>query len=46
MLIDVLRKVDQGHNVDSELSENGSNDVDIEDVGLRAFFGQTLDRLL
>ncbi|KAI6768022.1 hypothetical protein HG530_006031 [Fusarium avenaceum] len=35
--------IDQSHNVNSELSQDGTNDVDVEDVGLRAFLAQTLD---
>lgn len=44
-LIDIFRQVDESSNVDSELSKDGSNDVHIEDVWLRALLRKTLDRL-
>jgi hypothetical protein len=43
--VDVVGEIYQSHNVDSKLSKNGSNDIHIEDVGLRSLLGQTLDRL-
>jgi hypothetical protein len=45
VLIDIVGEVDQGHNVDGKLSKNRSNDVDVEDIRLRALLRQTLDRL-
>lgn len=45
VLIDIVRQVDQSHNMDGELSKNRSNNVDVEDVGLGAFLGETLDGL-
>lgn len=44
-LIDIVGEVDQCRDVDGKLSENGSNDIDIEDVRLRSLLGQALDRL-
>ncbi|KAI6750013.1 hypothetical protein HG531_007278 [Fusarium graminearum] len=35
--------VDQGGNVNSELSQNGTDDVNVEDVGLRTFLAKTFD---
>lgn len=31
--------------MDGELTEYGANDIDVEDIGLRAFFGEAFDRL-
>jgi hypothetical protein len=45
-LVDVVGDVDQGGNVDGELSEDGWNDVPIPDVVLWAFFGELFDGLL
>ena len=45
VLIDIVGEVDQSHNVDRKLSKNRSNDVDVEDIRLRALLRQTLDRL-
>lgn len=44
-LVDVVGEVDQSHNVNGELSKNRSNDIDVEDVGLRSLLGQALNRL-
>ena len=44
-LVHVVGKVDESRDVNSELAENGSNDVHVEDVGLRSLLGQTLDGL-
>lgn len=45
VLVDIVREVDQSRNVDSKLSKNRSNDVDVEDIRLGALLRQTLDRL-
>jgi len=37
-LLDVIREVDEGDDVDGELAKNGANDVGVEDVGLRSLF--------
>ena len=42
----VIGEVDEGDDVDGELAENGANDVRVEDIGLRSFFGETFDGLL
>ena len=42
----VIGEVDEGDDVDGELAENGANDVRVEDIGLRPFFGETFDGLL
>ena len=42
----VIGKVDEGDDVDGELAENGANDVRVEDIRLRPFFGETFDGLL
>ena len=39
--VDVTGEVDEGGNVDSELAEDGADDVRVEDVGLGALFGET-----
>lgn len=31
--------------MDGELTEDGADDIDVEDIGLRAFFGEAFDRL-
>lgn len=31
--------------MDGELTEHGANDIDVEDIGLGAFFGEAFDRL-
>lgn len=31
--------------MNGELAEDGADNVRVEDVGLRAFFGETFDRL-
>ena len=46
VLIDILRKIDQSHNVNGKLSKNGSDDVDVEDVVLGAFLAEGFDRLV
>lgn len=45
MLINVVRKVDQCDDVNGELTKNGSNDIDVEDIGLGSLLGQALNRL-
>jgi len=42
---DVARDVDKSDDVDCELAEDGTDDVRVEDVGLRAFFGECFDGL-
>lgn len=42
---DVVGKVDECSNVNSELSKNGTNDVNVEDIRLRSLLGQTFDGL-
>ena len=44
--LDVLRDVDEGGDVDCELAEDGADDVDVEDVVLGTFFGQSLNGLV
>ena len=39
------RNVDERHNVDGKLSEDRTDDVDVEDVGLGTLLAQTLDDL-
>lgn len=41
----VLRYVDQSNDVDSELAKNGADDVEVEDVVLRAFLGKRFNGL-
>ena len=41
----VLRYVDERGDVDGELREHRQDDVRVEDVVLRAFLGELLDRL-
>ena len=43
--VDVVGDVDEGGDVDGELAKDGADDVGVEDVGLRAFFGEALDGL-
>lgn len=43
--MDVVGEVDQSDNVDGELSEDGADDVRVEDVGLGSFFGETFNGL-
>lgn len=43
--MDVVGEVDEGDDVDGKLAQDGADDVRIEDVGLRAFFGETFDGL-
>lgn len=45
MGVDVVGDVDEGGDVDGELAEDGADDVGVEDVGLRAFFGEAFDGL-
>ena len=42
----VVGEVDEGDDVDGELAENGANDVRVEDIGFRPFFGETFDGLM
>ena len=42
----IVGEVDEGDDVDGELAENGANDVRVEDIGLRSFFGETFDGLV
>ena len=42
---DVAGDVDKGGDVDGELAQDGAHDVEIEDFGLWAFFGEGFDRL-
>jgi hypothetical protein len=44
--LDVLRDVDEGGDVDGELAEDRTDDVDVEDVVLRALFGECFDGLV
>jgi len=37
-LLDVIREIDEGDDVDGELAEDGANDVGVEDVGLWSLF--------
>ena len=41
----VAGEVDEGHNMDGELAEDGADDVGVEDVGLGSFFGEAFDGL-
>ena len=41
----VVGKIDQGSDVDGELSKYGTDDVWVENVRLRTFFGKTFDGL-
>jgi hypothetical protein len=43
--VDVVGNVDEGGDVDGELAEDGADDVEIEDVGLRALFRKAFDGL-
>ena len=45
MFVDVLRKIDQGHDMDGELTKHGSNDINVEDIWLGSLLRQALDRL-
>lgn len=42
---DIVRNVNQGDDVDRKLPEDGADDVEVEDIWLRSFLGQTLDGL-
>lgn len=41
----IVGEVNQSRNMDGELSKNGANDVDVENIGLGAFLRQAFDRL-
>jgi hypothetical protein len=41
----VLRNIDEGGNVDGELAEDRADDVEVEDVVLRALLRQGFDGL-
>jgi hypothetical protein len=43
--LNVLRDVDQSCNMDSKLSEDGANDVGVEDVVLWSLFRESLNSL-
>lgn len=43
--LDVLGYVDEGDDVNGELTEDGADDVDVEDVVLGTFFGKGFDGL-
>lgn len=43
--VDVVGDVDEGGDVDGELAEDGADDVEVEDVGLGALFGEAFDGL-
>jgi hypothetical protein len=43
--LNISGNVDQSDNVDGELSENGTDDVRVEDVGLRSLLGKCFDGL-
>ena len=43
--LNVIGEVDEGSDMDSKLAEYGADDVRIEDVGLRAFFGEAFNGL-
>jgi len=40
-----MENVVESDDVDCELAEDGTDDVGVEDVGLRAFFGECFDGL-
>jgi hypothetical protein len=44
-LVAITSDINQGNDVNSELAENRSNDIEIEDIRLRAFFRKAFDRL-
>lgn len=44
--VDIVRQVDESDNVDSKLSKHRTDDVNIENVGLRSLLGETFHRLL
>ena len=43
--LNVSGDVDQSDNMNGELSENGADDVRVEDVGLRSFLGKCFNGL-
>jgi hypothetical protein len=43
--LDILRNVDECGDVDGELAEDGTDDVDVEDVVLGSLFAQGFDGL-
>ena len=43
--IAVTGNINEGHDMHSKLTENRSNDVDVEDIRLWSFLGEALDRL-
>lgn len=43
--MDVVGDVDERGDVDSELAEDGRDDVPVPDVVLRSLFGELFDRL-
>ena len=44
--LNVVGEVDQSDDVNCKLAEYGPDDVGVEDVGLRPFFGEAFDGLL
>ena len=44
-LVAVTGDIDESDDMDSELSQNRSNDIEVEDVRLRTFLGETFNRL-
>jgi hypothetical protein len=44
-LIAISSDEDKRNDVNGELAKNRSNDVEVEDIWLRAFLGKALDRL-
>ena len=44
-LVDVIRNVDQRNDMNGKLSQDRSDDVEVEDVGLRSFLRQAFDGL-
>lgn len=43
---DVIGKIDQRGDVNGELSQNGRDDVHVEDVGLGPFLRESFNRLI
>lgn len=43
--LDILRYVNEGSDVDGELAEYRTDDVNVEDIVLRALFGEGFDGL-
>lgn len=43
--INILGNVDEGHDVNCELPQDRTDDIEVEDVWLRAFLGKTFNGL-